>query len=74
MKPMGHTQRAILHLLSQGEWMRGAEIRDHLGLTRTNNVWFAIERLRDRGYDIRSDFGGHASRGYRLVVEQRSAA
>ena len=67
--PLGRKQKAILSLLSEGGWVRGADIARHIGVT-SYVLWPYIERLRWRGYSIE----GAQPLGYRLLCQPQQAA
>lgn len=62
MKRLGHSQRAILAQLDGGQWIKGRDLADRLGVPHTV-IWPYIERLRDRGFEIEAC----NVRGYRIV-------
>lgn len=58
---LGRRQRAILARLQSGEWVKGRDLANDVGVL-AHLLWHYVERLRDRGFEIEAD----QRRGYRL--------
>ncbi len=65
--PLGHQQKRILSMLSDGQMVHGHDIARELGVPH-HILTAYINRLRWRGYEIK---GRRGHGGYRMLCQQK---